>query len=276
VLLGSIRILSASHSICLHGNCKFVYFLRINPIAVQKKFLGRVADFRPFKQLLDLLPDVAFFVKDRRGCFIMNNRLATEACGVNSEAATLGKVGAEFFQDGRLALYRKQDEQVMRTGKPIINAICPAPQRGNDTLIIYSKVPLRDRRGKVIGLAGIWREVGGLKGPPATLGRLSMAVELMQRDYAGSPDFAALAKTAGLSRSQFDRQFRRLFGCSPREHLLYVRIDAASRLLETTAKKTVDIALETGFYDHSHFCRTFRRLVGCTPLTYRRRNEPTG
>lgn len=251
-----------------------MYLPRINPIAVQNAFLGRVADFRPFKQLFDLLPDVAFFVKDRKGRFILNNRLATEVCGVASESETIGKDGSGIFQDDRMALYRQQDELVMSTGKPIINAICPPPRRGTDALIIYSKVPLKDRSGKVIGLAGIWREVRGLRGPPAAWGRLSRAVEQMHERYAETPDFAALAKTAGLSRSQFDRQFRRLFGCSPREHLLYVRIDAASRLLETTAMKTTDIAIETGFYDHSHFSRTFRRLVGCSPLTYRRRNEP--
>jgi len=247
----------------------------MDPLAIQKAFIGRVVDFRPFKQLFDLLPDVAFFIKDRKGRFVLNNRCATEVCGVGSEAETIGKIGAEFFQDDRMALYRQQDEQVVRTGKPIINAICPAPQRGSNTLIIYSKIPLRDRAGKVIGLAGIWREVRGLRGPPAAWGRLSQAVERMHARYAEAPDFDALAKTAGLSRSQFDRQFRRLFGCSPREHLVYVRIDAASRLLETTTKKATDIALETGFFDHSHFSRTFRRLVGCSPLAYRRRNEPT-
>lgn len=258
----------------MRGN--FVYLPRINPIAVQNEFLGRVADFRPFKQLFDLLPDVAFFVKDRRGRFIMNNRLATEVCGVGSETETIGKIGSEFFQDDRMALYSQQDEQVMRSGRPIINALCPPPRRGTEALIIYSKVPLKDRGGKVIGLAGIWREVRGLRGPPSAWGRLSRAVEKMHSHYADPPDFDALARTAGLSRSQFDRQFRRLFGCSPREYLLFVRIDAASRLLETTAKKTIDIAVETGFYDHSHFSRTFRRLVGCSPLTYRRRNEPAG
>lgn len=41
-----------------------------------------------------------------------------------------------------------------RTGVPIINAVAPAPeQEGSDRLIIYSKVPLYDRKHRIIGIA---------------------------------------------------------------------------------------------------------------------------
>ena len=44
----------------------------------KKDFLARLGDASPFEHLLDLLPDVAFFIKDRRGRFVLNNRRATE------------------------------------------------------------------------------------------------------------------------------------------------------------------------------------------------------
>lgn len=251
-----------------------MYLPRMNPSRFQRAFLRRVADFRQFAQLLDLLPDVSFFVKDRRSRFVMNNRFAVSTCGVGSEAETIGKQGYEFYPHDRMAVYLEQDERVMRTGRPIINAICPAPQRGNEALIVFSKVPLRDRRGRVIGLAGIWREVRGLRGPPSAWGRLSGAVERMHERCEEPLQVNRLAAAAGLSRSQFDRQFRRLFGCSPREYLLRIRVGAAARLLEETARTTTDIAQATGFFDHSHFSRTFRRLMGCTPLAFRRRRDP--
>jgi len=246
----------------------------MNPVHLQRLFLRRVADFRPFKQLLDLLPDVAFFVKDRRGRFMLNNRRAVECCGVGSEAATLGKTDRDFFRDDRHGLYRTQDQQVMHTGRPIVNAICPAPELGSDAMIIFSKVPLRDRRGHIIGVAGIHREVRGLRAPPPTYGRLARAVAMMHDRHAEALRVSELARVAGLSRSQFDRQFRRLLGMPPREYLLRIRIHAACHLLEETDRKATAIAQETGFFDHSHFSRTFRRIIGCSPRTYRYRHEP--
>jgi AraC-like DNA-binding protein len=245
----------------------------MNPTKFKNDFLRRVGDYRPLQQLLDLLPDVAFFIKDRQGRFVLNSRRATDCCRVDSEAETIGKTDRDFFSSDRIAIYRQQDQQVMRTGEPIINAVCPAPEHGSDALIIYSKVPLRDRGGRIIGVAGIHRELRGLHAPPPTLGRISRAVAVMHERYAGPIRITQLASTARLSRSQFDRQFRRLFGTTPREYLLRVRVSEACRLLEDTHKKMTQIALETGFYDHSHFSRTFRRIVGCSPQTYRRRHQ---
>lgn len=243
----------------------------MNTNQISAEFFAKVGDYRPFAQLLDLLPDVAFFVKDRQGRFVYSSRRAVDCCRVGSEAEVLGKADSDFFSADRAALYQKQDQEVMRTGRPIINAVCATPEGGSDSLIIFSKVPIRDPRGKVIGVAGVHRELRGVRAPVPMLGRISRAVAIMHERFAEPLRISELAHAAGLSRSQFDRQFHRLFGATPREYLHRVRISAACRLLEETEQKTTQIALKTGFYDHSHFSRTFRRIMGSTPQTYRRR-----
>ncbi|MBM3858327.1 MAG: AraC family transcriptional regulator [Verrucomicrobia bacterium] len=244
----------------------------MHPARFQKQFLRRLGDFRPLQQLLDLLPDVAFFMKDRSGRFVFNNQRATESCGVAAAAETIGKTDGDFFSPDRAALYRQQDQQVMQ-GTPILNAICPAPEKGADWLIIFSKVPLKDRRGRIIGVAGIHREIRGLPAAPPQYNRISRAIQRMHQHYAAPLSIAALAAESGLSRSQLDRCFRRLFRTTPRDYLLRLRINAASRLLAETNRKTTDIALEVGFYDHAHFSRTFRKLTGVTPAAYRKRHH---
>lgn len=240
--------------------------------AFQLDFLRKVGDYRPLQQLLDLLPDTAFFIKDRRGRFVLSSRRATDCCRVDSESQVIGKNDYDFFPDDRSALFRDQDQEVMRTGKPIINAVCPTPEEGSNGLIIYSKVPLRDRRGRIIGIAGIHRDLRGQRALSPIVGRMARAVAVMHDRYAHAVRIAELAAAARLSRSQFDRQFRKLFGTTPREYLQRVRISAACRLLEDTDQKTTQIALATGFYDHSHFSRTFRRIMGSCPLVFRRRH----
>lgn len=250
-----------------------MYVWRVNPLQARRRFLQRIGDFRPLQQLLDLLPDVAWFVKDRQSRFVMNNRRAFECCGVSSEEETIGKMGHEFFPSELMTLYLEQDRQVMETGQPIINAICPSPEKGSDKFIIFSKVPLRDRRNRVIGLAGIWREVEMRRAPEPQIRKFSRAVAMIHQRYAEPVTTQELAGAAGLSRSQFTRQFHRWFGAAPHEYLLRVRVNQACRLLAESELKTTDIAIQTGFFDHSHFSRTFRRFMGTCPSRYRRRHR---
>jgi len=238
----------------------------------KQQFMNRVSGFDTYQQLLDLLPDVAFFIKDRESRLVMVNLRAVEAFGVSSEEEVLGKLGHEFIDERLMALYLEQDQQVMETGRPIIDAICPSPTKGSNQLIVFSKFPLRDQSGRIIGLAGIWRDVRGLYAPPPTVSRISRSVEMMHERYGEDLRIGDLAAAAHLSTSQFRRYFHRLFKVSPQRYLSRVRINAACRLLAETDRKTSDIAMATGFFDHSHFSRTFRRLTGLTPLGYRRRH----
>jgi len=237
----------------------------------RQHFLNQLDVIPAFHQLLDLLPDVAFFMKDRQGRFVMHNRRAVEYCRVASERETIGKTDHDFFPRDRADLYVEGDQKVMSTGIPIINAIEPAPEEeGSDKLIVYSKIPLRDRRGAVIGIAGIHREVEGMRAAPSSYDRLSRAVQYLHAHHAKPVSTHQLAKMVGISHSQFSRRFRKLLGTTLRQYLLRIRIHAACRLLSHSDKSITDVALEVGFYDHSHFTRTFSKLMGIAPLAYRK------
>ncbi len=240
----------------------------IPPLQFQRQFLDRIGNLAPFRQLLDLVPDVAFFMKDRAGRFVMHNRRSCEFFQISSEREVLGKTDYDFFSHDRAELYVRGDREVMETGRPIINAIAPAPEE-SDKIIVYSKVPVYGKNGRVIGVAGIHRIVDGLKDTPRWYGRFSEVLKHIHRHYDAEIDLAGLAAQAGVSQSQLERRFRQLLGTSPGEYVLHVRINASRTLLETTDRTIADIALSVGFYDHSHFTRTFRRLMSCSPKQYR-------
>lgn len=203
----------------------------------------------------------------------MNNLRAVASAGVATEEETLGKVGYEFWNSEKVAIYLKQDEEVMRTGIPIINAFCPSPEQGSNAVIVFSKIPLRDKQGKIIGLAGVWRETESIRELPPTYKRLSGILKMIHEQYAEPLTVNDLAGKAGVSKSQFTRLFRKLFGLSPHDYLKSVRVNAAAHLLRETAKKTTEIALETGFYDHSHFTKTFKDIMGLLPREYKKRHS---
>lgn len=221
-------------------------------------------------RLFELLPDVSFFAKDRRGRFVALNRLGCEFCGVATEADALGKTDGAFFGPRRAAEYARDDDAVMRSGRPIVNRIESAPeQEGSPRLVMTTKVPLRDRAGRVVGLAGVTRRLEEVRERPGAVAPLARVIERMHErpgDDLSSRDFARIA---GMSLSHFDRTFRRMVETSPRQYFLRVRVEAACRRLAETHETIAAIALACGFHDHAHFTRSFRRIMGLVPSAYR-------
>ncbi len=240
----------------------------MNTSRFQSDFLSQISDVAPFRQLLDLVPDVAFFIKDRSGRFVMQNRRACEYCQVEHERETLGKTDYDFFPKDRAALYVQGDQEVMQSGKPIVNAVAPAPE-SSDKMIVYSKVPVCGKGGRIIGVAGIHRIVDGLRDTPHWYGRFSKVIDHIHKHYGEELDLPGLAAQAGVSQSQLERRFQQLLGTSPGEYILRVRISASRSLLENSDRTIADIAQAVGFYDHSHFTRTFKRVMSCSPKLYR-------
>ena len=151
----------------------------------------------------------------------------------------------------------------------------PAPdEAGSGNLVIYSKFPVHDERGRVMGVAGIHRLVEESTTGAIQLGPLFAAVRRIQTGFAEDLRIVELARLSGLSHSQFTRRFKQILGVSPKDYILRVRIRHARRLLETTRRTVTDIAVESGFYDHSHFSHAFRRHTGTSPAAYRSARRP--
>ncbi|QDT09754.1 HTH-type transcriptional activator RhaS [Planctomycetes bacterium K23_9] len=204
------------------------------------------------------------------------NRRGCEYCGVANEAEAIGRTDHDFFPKQRADEYRADDEAVMESGESIINRMESAPEdAGSPRLVVTSKVPLRDQKGRVIGVAGISRQIERIQTPSGTADAFSQVIEMLHRDYAKNLSTEQLASKAGLSVSHFERRFRRAFGASPRQYLVRVRVENASRLLLSSDQTISQIALACGFYDHAHFSRSFRRVMNVTPSQYRKTNPQT-
>jgi len=190
--------------------------------------------------------------------------------GVQQEEDAIGCTDHDFFPKSRADEYRADDLAVMESGKPILNRMESAPEsEGSPRLVVTSKIPLRDPRGQVIGIAGFSRRVDQVRQSAGTADAFTRVIELMHEQFADPLTSEQLAEEVGLSVSQFERQFRRVMGSSPHKYLLRVRIEHAARRLKETSDSVTTIALACGFYDHAHFSRTFRRLMKVSPREYR-------
>lgn len=234
-------------------------------------FLDRVDWETVARDLGGLLQEDAFFMKDADGRFVMQNRRAWEYCNAAAESETLGLRDADFWPGERARLYNEGDRLVMDTGEPVVNQLAPAPEEaGSDNMIAYSKFPVRDRDGRIIGVAGIHRRIDERSSRATPFGVLYRAVRRIHEDFANDGlRMEELARLTGLSQSQFNRRFKSVLGVSPKEYQLRVRVRIACRLLEFTDWTMARIATHCGFHDHSHFSHAFRKQTGQSPGGYR-------
>ena len=128
--------------------------------------------------------------------------------------------------------------------------------------------------GNIIGLAGFSRQLDQVRSHSSGEARFAKVIEHMYQQPDAALSSAAMARMCGLSQSQFDRSFRRVFGSSARQYLLRVRVEAACRRLAETEETVAALAVELGFFDHAHFTRCFRRIMGLTPAQYREQRTP--
>jgi AraC-like DNA-binding protein len=104
------------------------------------------------------------------------------------------------------------------------------------------------------------------------LQRLVRARDHLHAELERGPTLEELARTAGLSRAHFARQFAHTFGVAPHQYLVALRIDAAKRALATGASVT-DVCFEVGFESLGSFSTSFTRRTGVSPRAWQARTR---
>jgi AraC-like DNA-binding protein len=98
---------------------------------------------------------------------------------------------------------------------------------------------------------------------------LLRARDLVDARYSEPLDVGDLARSAGLSRAHFSREFKRTFGESPHAYLLTRRLERAAALLRGTDHSVASICFAVGLRSVGSFTSSFTRAYRMTPLAYR-------
>jgi AraC-like DNA-binding protein len=88
-------------------------------------------------------------------------------------------------------------------------------------------------------------------------------------------DFAALARSLGVSYTTFRRSFRQQTGVAPAQFQSAIRLNRASDLLAATELTVTEIADRVGFETVFYFSRAFKKKTGLTPKAYRQQAHDT-
>jgi len=222
--------------------------------------------------LFDRVPDVVFFIKDRRARYRVVNQTLADRCGVSSKEELLGRTTREVFPEPLGNRYYLQDMAVFRTGRSVTRKLeLHVYPGGVEGWCLTDKLPMTAGDGEVIGLAGVSRDLRVPSASDPGFQELAASVDHVQASFGEVLRVEELARMAGLSEYQFNRRIRSIFQITAGQLITKTRIDAASDMLRSSEVPIAEIALRCGYFDQSAFTRVFRRTVGVTPQQYRDR-----
>ena len=118
-----------------------------------------VREHELLQALMDNIPDTIYF-KDTKSRFTRINKAHARELKLNSPDEAVGKTDFDFFHKDHAIDAYNDEQQIIKTGKPLIGKIehvkyFDRPPRWVST----TKVPIRDPRGKIVGLVGISRDI---------------------------------------------------------------------------------------------------------------------
>ncbi|MFO7936901.1 MAG: AraC family transcriptional regulator [Kiritimatiellia bacterium] len=232
---------------------------------------------QPIRLLIDTmesLPETAVTIKNAEGRIIHTNPYNAAISGWKSREDMIGYTPEELYPPDQAAVYAGRDREVMETGKPIIDRIYGFVADRSTNLHCVSVRPVIGTNGRLIGTCTVYYRAQRRMKTRNWYDPIRKAVVYLNDHYAEKVSIQKLASISHYSVAQFRKLFHEMTQASPSEYIAQVRINAAKTMLTTTDKLIIDIAVETGFFDHSHFIRTFRRLTGLTPAKYRRQHLP--
>ncbi|MEP7143225.1 MAG: AraC family transcriptional regulator [Ferruginibacter sp.] len=96
------------------------------------------------------------------------------------------------------------------------------------------------------------------------------AKQYIDRQFADNINLTDLAACAFMSKFHFIRLFKLLYGETPHQYLVTVRIENAKRLLNSD-RSISEVCTAVGFNSPTSFTGLFKKITGVTPTTFKKK-----
>ncbi len=237
---------------------------------VRLELAGQLADPFLSEALFDHLTDIVYFVKDRRGRYVVVNETLVQRSGAKQKSDLIGKTSEEIFCDPIGNRFLAQDLAVIETEQPLVDELERHAYPSGDTgWCLTTKLALKGTDGTVVGLVGISRDLQSPGEDATDLNRLARIVGHIKQHLGTALRTSELAERENMSTYQLDRRCRQVYGIPPSQLILQLRMGAAATKLRQSEDPIVAIALAVGYSDQSAFTRQFRRTFGVSPGKFR-------
>lgn len=99
---------------------------------------------------------------------------------------------------------------------------------------------------------------------------LIRALDFIDMNYMEDISVEDIAQSMGMNRKALYGIFKNLTGFSPKDYLIYYRMQKAAALLKDANLSVETVAASAGYRDQFHFSREFKKNTGLSPTDYRR------
>jgi len=121
----------------------------------REQWLRGVDLLEAFNDLLEAMPEYRVFLKRHAGEIMFLSRAMLRTLRIPDERSVITVTDDELTPGPLADLYRKRDEQVLRTGRPLPGVLeVWFSREGIPEWFICHKRPLRNRRGRLLELLG--------------------------------------------------------------------------------------------------------------------------
>jgi len=119
-------------------------------------------DRETLEVLLDSMPFCIFFT-DRQYRYVRVNRMMANLLRLSGPDQAVGKTNSEFFTKRVARKMEEEDRNILETGKPLVNKIVYFEDEGVEGFWMEkNKIPIRDERGVITMIMGIFKDVSDL------------------------------------------------------------------------------------------------------------------
>jgi PAS domain S-box-containing protein len=219
--------------------------------------------------MLDLLPDILFWIKNEDSEIIYTNQALIDKFGFKSLADLVGK-SDEYFSPPHLAKQFMTDDKKVMAGELVTNRIeLNLSANGEFAWFSTTKRPLLNRNNDIVGSYGFTYHLERSSPELSTISAIKAPVDFIRENYHQDISIDDLAKLSFLSVSALERRFKKYLSKTPKQILNEIRLENARRMLIETSQPIMEIAYQCGFSEHSYFSKKFKALFGILPSQLR-------
>jgi len=143
---------------------------------------------------MDNIPDAIYF-KDIDGKFLRVNRAQANRLRVKNQKEAIGKTDFDFFNQEDAQTSTDDENEIIRTGKVLIEERKKKKFDGGDEWLLATKLPLYDEEGKIIGTFGMTRVITEHKRSERLMQSLNQASLALENIFTPKEVFLSISST---------------------------------------------------------------------------------